>query len=448
MYTAELLPATLAAARQAAHGPVKRALDRLRRVWREGIGDDDTLAPGHAPPPVYRACDAVPLRLLAAVQGVVQAIAQVQADEPALLHAAVQDMHFEALHFLALAESFGPHALFDSTQPPSGDARVDRAGLPPTLARPARARASGAGEQLHIPIFNQQYPSTSVPSSTENHVYPDLKKPRSTNRLPTLCIRNVIPAPYLAERHGAARVSVLFSGTLGPPGFYRDLLGLPEDTPWLDVPAPFAASQLAVHVVPAVSTRWRDRARSLTPIVDLVARQWRGQPGNYLCFFSSFDYLRQAAARMRERHPDLPLFEQSPAMDDAARAAFLARFVPGGQAMAFVVLGGAFSEGVDLPGSRLVGAFVATLGLPQFNPVNEQMRHAMAGRFGAARAHDYTYLYPGLRKVVQAAGRVIRTEHDRGTVHLIDDRYARPAVQALLPAWWRLRTDGGSASGC
>ena len=74
--------------------------------------------------------------------------------------------------------------------------------------------------------------------------------------------------------------------------------------------------------------------------------------------------------------------------------------------------------------------------MPQVNPVNERMRDVMQARFG--RGYDYTYLYPGLRKVVQAAGRVIRTEHDEGVLVLIDDRYGRPEVRQLFPAWWRV----------
>ena len=100
----------------------------------------------------------------------------------------------------------------------------------------------------------------------------------------------------------------------------------------------------------------------------------------------------------------------------------------------FAVLGGAFSEGIDLPGDRLIGAFIATLGLPQVNSVNEQMKARMDQLFGTG--YDYTYLYPGLQKVVQAAGRVIRTTDDRGIVHLLDDRFARPQVRSLLPSWW------------
>ncbi|MBQ0132873.1 MAG: ATP-dependent DNA helicase, partial [Comamonas sp.] len=153
-------------------------------------------------------------------------------------------------------------------------------------------------------------------------------------------------------------------------------------------------------------------------------------------FFSSFAYLEQVAQCVRELHPTLALCLQQPQMDDAARTQFLDQFQPDGQMLGFAVLGGVFAVGVDLPGSRLVGAFVATLGLPQFNPVNEALCQRLQQRFGQRLGHDYSYLYPGLRKVVQAAGRVIRTEHDEGVLYLIDDRYTQPQVQALLPAWW------------
>ena len=101
-----------------------------------------------------------------------------------------------------------------------------------------------------------------------------------------------------------------------------------------------------------------------------------------------------------------------------------------------LVIVGAVGEGVDLPGERLIGAFVATLGLAQLNPINEEIRQRMDALFG--NGYDYTYLYPGLQKVVQAAGRVIRTPQDQGVLYLIDDRFARPEVRRLLPTWWQV----------
>lgn len=374
MYTGELNQLGLAAARQAAPKALKKPLDGLQRSWT---------AFNKKQAEAYQAYDEAPAGVLAAVQKAVAAITDYLGESPLAQDDPVLAFYFEALHFMRLAEQFGPHALFDVT-------RVD-------------ARAQGA------------------------------KTPPST-----LCVRNVVPAPYLAARHAAAHASVLFSGTLSPQQFYRDTLGLPPDTAWIDVAAPFQAEQLAVKVVGNVSTRYRDRERSLAPIADLIAEQYARRPGNYLGFLSSFDYLRQVAEQMRLRHPQVPIWLQTPGMDEASRAAFLARFTDSGQGVGFAVLGGAFSEGVDLPGKRLIGAFIATLGLPQVNAVNENIKRAMERRYGEAQGYDYTYLYPGMQKVVQAAGRVIRTEQDVGTVHLIDDRYRRAKVRNLLPGWWRV----------
>ncbi|WP_272970131.1 ATP-dependent DNA helicase [Comamonas terrigena] len=423
MYTAPLSQFDLAAARRSttsATGAVKKALDALQRQWNalnkaqagllqqapdseaDGASGAQSLplfaqgAPQAVSGPrdhrhtsshtAYQSYAAIPPALLAAVQRAIGAIADVQADQALPAGDPVLTLYWALLHFQALAEQFGPHALFDVQ-----------------LAPPLPAR----GGQPRTPAS-------------------------------TLCIRNVIPAPHLTARHAAAQATVLFSGTLSPPQFYRDLLGLPADTAWLEVEAPFAAHQLQVRIARHISTRWRDREASLAPLADLIARQYAGQPGNYLCFVSSFDYLQRVAASLQRLHPQLPLWQQERSMDEAGRAAFLERFVEGGQGVGLAVLGSAFAEGVDLPGTRLIGAFVATLGLPQVNPVNEAMQRAMDAAMGAGRGHDYTYLYPGLRKVVQAAGRVIRTEQDRGVVVLVDDRFQRAEVRALLPSWWRV----------
>lgn len=261
----------------------------------------------------------------------------------------------------------------------------------------------------------------------------------------TLCIRNIVPAPFLKPRFAAAHSTALFSATLSPWNYYSDALGLPADTGWIDVESPFEAGQLAVHVVKKISTRFQHRAQSAAPIAELIARQYGAAPGNYLAFFSSFDYLQQVAAQFAHDHPAIPAWQQPRRMQEAERDAFLARFTLDGRGIGFAVLGGAFGEGIDLPGKRLVGAFIATLGLPQMNPVNEQIRRRMHAIFGAG--YDYTYLYPGIQKVVQAAGRVIRTRDDRGVVYLIDDRFAQPDVQDLLPRWWKLGRLAATGSG-
>ncbi|AZC24645.1 ATP-dependent DNA helicase [Pseudomonas sessilinigenes] len=254
--------------------------------------------------------------------------------------------------------------------------------------------------------------------------------------LSCLSLRNVVPAALLRPRMEAARSVVLFSATLNPRHYYQDLLGLPEDSVWVDVESPFAATQLEVHIVKRISTRYAHRQQSLGPIVELMARQFAARPGNYLAFFSSFDYLQQVAELLAREHPHIPLWLQARGMDEAAREDFLRKFQVEGQGIGFAVLGGAFGEGIDLPGSRLIGAFVATLGLPQLNVLNEQMKQRMGELFGCG--YDYTYLYPGLQKVVQAAGRVIRSQADSGVLMLIDDRFNEPRVRRLLPRWWAI----------
>ncbi|MDB5752962.1 MAG: ATP-dependent helicase [Ramlibacter sp.] len=292
--------------------------------------------------------------------------------------APLQQAYFDLLGFQRLAESFGPHSVLEFIEQDSA-----------------------------------------------------LGKPAATVR-----IQNQIPAPFLKPRFSAARSVTLFSATLSPPRYYTDMLGLPADTAWIDVESPFSPDQLQVQVVSRISTRFADRPRSAAPIARLIADQFEAQAGNYLAFFSSFDYLDLVASQLQRRHPGVPVWAQARGMDEGARKGFLGRFVPGGQGIGFAVLGGSFGEGIDLRGDRLVGAFVATLGLPQVNPRNEQLKACLQGVFGAG--YDYTYLVPGIQKVVQAAGRVIRTREDKGIVYLIDDRFARPAVRELLPAWWRI----------
>ncbi|EGF31719.1 DinG family ATP-dependent helicase [Oxalobacteraceae bacterium IMCC9480] len=321
----------------------------------------------------YQVLPALPDKFVNALQLCITNIGEFFSEYPTRIEVDLQRFYFDAIHFARMAEAFGDHSLCDISRQDGRDA--------------------------------------------------------------VLCLRNVIPAPFLAPRFAATRSTTLFSATLSPWHFYSDTLGLPATTAWIDVASPFTAAQLTVRLVSTISTRFRQRADSVDPIIALMVRQYQERPGNYLTFFSSFDYLQAVTARLVALHPELPIWQQARRMDDAGREDFLARFAPGGRGIGFAVLGGSFGEGIDLPGDRLIGAFIATLGLPQMNPVNEQIMQRMQQRFGSG--YDYTYLFPGLQKVVQAAGRVIRTPSDRGIVVLIDDRYPRPQIRALLPRWWQ-----------
>jgi DNA excision repair protein ERCC-2 len=157
-------------------------------------------------------------------------------------------------------------------------------------------------------------------------------------------------------------------------------------------------------------------------------------PGNYLVYLSSFAYLEQLHSTFTRQCPDIPVIAQTTGMSEQSRLEFIDQFRTHRGMVGFAVLGGAFSEGIDLPGDALVGVFIATLGLPPFDDYHKQLAHRLQARFG--QGYAYTYLYPGIRKVIQAAGRLIRTPEDRGVVELMDDRFGSAEVQELLPSWW------------
>ena len=251
-----------------------------------------------------------------------------------------------------------------------------------------------------------------------------------------LALHNVIPAPFLRPRWAALQGAVLFSATLGTLDYQRDLLGLPERTGWIDLPPVFPREHLQVRVAHRLSTRYRDRQRTLPALLKLITRQFDAHPGNYLAFFGGHDYLAQAAELLASQRPDIAQWHQTPAMDAQARANYLARFAAGGRGIGFALLGGVFAEGVDLPGARLVGAFIATLGLQPPSPLQAQVQARLERQFGADAG--YADVVPAMQKVVQAAGRVLRTPEDRGWLWLLDERYLDAQVVRLLPPWWGL----------
>jgi Rad3-related DNA helicase len=330
----------------------------------------------------YQIYPSVPDLFVAALQKAVTAITDHLSEQPDGHERSLLQFYLDAMLFCRLSEVYGPHSLFDITRQQDNMLSLDT----------------------------------------------------------TLCLRNVVPAPFLADRFSDAHTTTLFSATLRPANYYRDLLGLSEDAQWIDVASPFVAEQLSVRVLRNLSTRYQHRDSSLEPICRLMAEQYRREPGNYLAFFSSYAYLQQVQELFTSLHPDIPTSVQTRSMSESDRQSFLDNFTLHSEGIGFAVLGGAFGEGIDLPGKRLIGAFIATLGLPQVNEVNEEVKARMQQMFGEANGYDYAYLYPGLQKVVQAAGRVIRTVDDRGVVYLLDDRFGKAKIRDLLPTWWKVDT--------
>lgn len=243
------------------------------------------------------------------------------------------------------------------------------------------------------------------------------------------------PSAFLATDFAKGRAGVLFSATLTPAGYYKDLCGLP-DARAVALRSPFPTENLGLWCACHISTRYKDREGSIAPISDLIACMAGAKQGNYLVFFPSYSYLQTVWQDFTQRYPELPTLCQESNMEENSRAEFLAHFTPDPNQtlVGFAVLGGVFGEGVDLTGDRLIGVAVVGPGLPQVGARQEQLREHFEQTRGCG--FEYAYRYPGMNKVLQAAGRVIRTPTDKGVVLLIDDRFAAPATRHLMPPHW------------
>ena len=168
--------------------------------------------------------------------------------------------------------------------------------------------------------------------------------------------------------------------------------------------------------------------------------------GNYIVYFPSYQYLEKVYEVFHKKYPKVNTIVQKKGMFAAEREEFISFFKndEGRMRIGFCVLGGIFSEGVDLPGSRLIGSVIVGVGLPGFSSERNIMRDYFENRY--ENGFEYAYTYPGMNSVLQAAGRVIRREEDRGIVVLIDDRYAEPTYKKLFPTHWKHLKYAGNPS--
>ncbi len=238
--------------------------------------------------------------------------------------------------------------------------------------------------------------------------------------------------------------AVFFSATMSPPDYFASLLCGPrsEDRPEkLVLASPFPEENLLLLSVENVSTKYASRAASLPAVASYVQAAVSQRIGNYLVYLPSFDYLRSVSAAYRtllrgkaEKSTDVVV--QSPNMVEAQREAFLNRFSTFGERtlVAFAVLGGVFGEGIDLVGEKLTGVVVVGVGLPQLCGEREVMKDYYATTFGSG--FEFAYMYPGFNKVQQAAGRLIRSDSDRGFILLVDERYGKPEYRQVFPDEW------------
>ena len=261
-----------------------------------------------------------------------------------------------------------------------------------------------------------------------------ITEPGRSVRVRLFCLA---PSFLLRQALARGKAAVFFSATLTPIDYYRALLGGNPEDPLLQVPSPFPPEHLAVLVQDRIRTHFKARAESLSDVVQAIASLVAGRRGNYIAYFPSYQYLSAVQEQFHAIHPAIPVLVQRPGMSEPDRDAFLAAFAAehGETLLGFAVMGGVFGEGIDLVGDRLIGAIIVGVGLPQLCVERDLIRDYFEEKTGAG--FDYAYTFPGMNRVLQAIGRVIRSESDRGAVLLIDARFAEQRYRRLFPAWWQ-----------
>lgn len=263
----------------------------------------------------------------------------------------------------------------------------------------------------------------------------------------TVSLNCIDPSDILDGILSLGRASVMFSATLAPLSYFCDLLGGGKKSLCLELASPYEQKNLCVAAVDTVSTRFEDRDKSYKKIATCIAAAVSPKAGNYIAYFPSYGYLEKVHEAFVKKYPKVRTIVQRRGMSRAQHEEFIESFKDDENKMriGFCVLGGSFSEGVDLPGNRLIGSIIVGVGLPGFSSERNIMRDYFENRY--ENGFEYAYTYPGMNNVLQAAGRVIRREEDKGIVVLIDDRYGLPTYQKLFPKHWNhLRYVGDAAS--
>jgi len=246
----------------------------------------------------------------------------------------------------------------------------------------------------------------------------------------------VDPAGQIAEALNRCESVVFFSATMTPADYFKKVFGCRDSAIALNFPSPFAAENLKVFVADRISTLYRRRETTAGAVAEMLIALVGQKKGNYLLFFPSYRYMRLVHDIYRGRCENMDIIVQKPDMSEEDRSAFLARFVrqKPETLTGFAVMGGIFGEAIDLVGDRLCGAAVVGVGLPAVCLEREVIREYYAEQIHAG--FEFAYLYPGINRVLQAAGRVIRSEDDRGAVVLIDQRFGTYRYRSLLPREW------------
>lgn len=241
------------------------------------------------------------------------------------------------------------------------------------------------------------------------------------------------PSENIKKTLKNAYASILFSATLSPINYYIDLLGGEKDGYRLTLPSPFRKENLKI-INKNINIRYAERENTLDEVVNQIKDFVENNKGNNMIFAPSFQYLKILYDKYISQYGIENTIIQNSETTEQERNTFLDNFTMRNNLTAFCVIGGVFSEGIDLPGDKLVGVAVIGVGLPMItyegNIIKDKFKK---------NGFDYAYVFPGINKIMQAVGRVIRTEEDIGKALLIDDRYSTSKYKSLLPNEWDIK---------
>jgi len=276
------------------------------------------------------------------------------------------------------------------------------------------------------------------------------EKLRKDLRLKLFCVD---PSLQMKEALRRCRAAIFFSATLTPADYFRNMFGCSRTAGVRVLTSPFPVENLGLFIADRISTYYRERSDTKKKVTEAIYNLVAGNRGNYLVYFPSYVYMKMVHDAFIQMDPNMETMVQTGSMSEDDRVAFLNRFSHDNPntLVGFAVMGGIFGEGIDLVGDRLSGVAIVGVGLPGISLENNLIREYYTIQQGTG--FEYAYMYPGINRVLQAAGRVIRTANDRGVVLLIDKRFATFRYRSLFPDYWtpvviqhhkQLETDLGS----
>lgn len=321
----------------------------------------------------------------------------------------------ETFHrFSALPESF-LKAVDRFVEASRDKGKEDQPKLPDSVKKLARAC-------YRFSFLHENYPA--------NAVYYGLLQPDDYE----IHLQSLDPSPWIKDSLSRVKGAAIFSATLSPISYYMESILGASDYPFLALPSPFPKENFNLMIAPKVSTRYKNRDKTYQEVADYLTKFVSGKKGNYFLYLPSYDYLSKIAPLLHFEDADIYIQERD--MSDSEKDLFLSRFLPNPKktTIGLLIIGGSFSEGIDLLADRLIGVAVVGIGLPQISQEVDLIRDYYEKKNG--KGFEYAYMNPGMNKVMQAVGRLIRSETDVGSALLIDERYAQNDYRCLFERAW------------